>query len=116
MPHHSTRLHEPVALGALFAAGISLHVLWIANLITLRVPGAARSLSLVAELGPASGLFVLCVSVYAAIFLGTVFAFRGRDCEAARDGVFWFFLSSVVAFALLTLPFVAGFSATLQLQ
>ncbi len=116
MPHHSTRLHEPVALGALFAAGVSLHVLWIANLITLRAPGAARTMSLVPELGPASGLFALCALVYAVVFLGTVALFRGRDCEPARDGVFWFFLSSVVAFALLTLPFVAGFSATLRLE
>lgn len=116
MPHHSTRLHEPVALGALFAAGVSLHVLWITNLLTLRVPGASRTMSLIPELGPASGLFALCSLVYLVIWLGTIAVFRGRDCEPVRDGVFWFFLSSVVAFGLLTLPFVSGFSATLQLQ
>lgn len=115
MPHHSTRIHEPVALGALFAAGVSLHVLWMANLLTLRVPGAAQRLSLIPELGPASGLFALCALVYLVVWLGTMVVFRGRDCEPVRDGVFWFFLSSVVAFALLTLPFVSGFSATLQL-
>lgn len=110
MDHQHHRIHEPIALAALFACSVTLHVAWIANLVLVRIPSLAESLVRVPEFGPISGLYILIVGAYLVLFILTAFWFRGRDCTSAREGVFWLFVSSVVAFTLLTLPSVYAFS------
>lgn len=110
MHHEHHRIHEPVALAAIFACSVTLHVAWIANLILARLPLLAASFVRFPELGPISGLYILIGGVYLVLFVLTAFWFRGRDCTSAREGVFWFFVSSIVAFTLLTLPSVYTFS------
>lgn len=107
-PHH--RIHEPIALAALFACSVTLHGAWIANLFLVRIPSLASSLVRLPALGPISGLYTLMGGTYLTLFVLTAFWFRGRDCTPAREGVFWFFVSSVIAFTLLTLPSVYEFS------
>ena len=102
-------IHEPIALAALAAAAISLQALWILNLLSLRIVPVAEWLTLVPQLGPASGLYAFVASAYLVVFILSALLLRGRDCSHLRDGLFWFFAASLAAFAILTLPFVIGF-------
>ncbi len=111
---HHFRIHEPIALAVLAGAAASLHVLWIANVLIARVRPVAEALNVLPELGPVSGLSVIGLAAYVIVFIFVAFWFRGRDCMSARDRVFWFFVSSVIAFASLTLPFVSGFGKVIR--
>ncbi len=108
------RVHESVAAAALLAAGVTLHVLWIGNLLAVRIPAVRETFTLMPELGSASGLFCLAVAAYALVFFPAGVWFKGRDCSHARDPIFWFFIASVAAFALLTIPFVHGFGVAME--
>lgn len=110
MPTPSSRIHEPIALGALVAAALALHALWIGNLLVMRIPAVAQVFDLFPPLGPVSGLYDLVAIIYVVVFAAVALHYRGRDCSHARDGAFWLFVSSLVAFTVLTLPFVAGSS------
>ncbi len=112
MPTPSSRIHEPLALAALFAAGVSLHLLWMGNLLALRLVPVGEALDFLPSIGPMSGLYAIVAAAYVLTFAVVAVVFRGRDCTSAREGAFWFFVSAVIAFAVLTLPFVAGFGVT----
>jgi len=95
-----SRIHESIAVAALFAAGVSLHAAWIANLVWFRS-------SRVDVLGP---LYLFVDTVYVIIFILTVAWCRGRDCSDFRDRAYHFFLVSILIFSVMTLPIVYGFT------
>lgn len=94
-----SRVHESIAVAALFAAGVSLQTAWITNLVWFRT---SRSDAL-------GSLYLFVATVYAIIFVLTVAWCRGRDCSDFRDRAYHFFLISMLIFAAMTLPIVYGF-------
>ncbi len=95
-----SRIHESLAVAALFAAGVSLQAAWIANLVWFRM---ARVDSLMP-------LYVFVDTVFVIIFVLTVAWCRGRDCSDFRDRAYHFFLVSILIFSVMTLPIVYGFT------
>lgn len=103
------RVHEPIALGALLGASISLHAAWILNLLFTRLPTLENYLTLSERIGPVTGMYAVTgVTFLVAFGLATIW-FRGKDCAHFRSRAFWFFIASVAAFAVLTHPLVYEF-------
>ncbi|MEK7452225.1 MAG: hypothetical protein AAB664_02710 [Patescibacteria group bacterium] len=108
------RFHESVALAALFAASITLHVAWISNLLVARVPFFQQWFTLAPSVGPVSGLYAKSLFSFLVIFFCAAWYWRGKDCSHARKHLFQFFLISLLTFFLMTLPFVYQFSVTVE--
>lgn len=104
------RIHESLALAALFAGAVALHVAWIDNLLITRSQLIREFITLNPDIGPISGLYVDTLGAFFVAFLLAAFFWRGRDVSHWRDRVFWFFVTSIVIFLLMTLPFVYGFA------
>ncbi len=108
------RFHESIALAALFAASVTLHIAWISNLLVARVPFFRIWFSVVPSIGPVSGLYLKSLLVFLVLFVGGSFYWRGKDCSHLRKHIFHFFLFSIVAFFIMTLPFVYQFSVIVE--
>ncbi len=106
------RIHESLALSALFAGSVALHVAWIDNLLITRSVFIREFITLNPDIGPISGLYVDTLGAFFVSFLLAAFFWRGRDVSHWRDRVFWFFVTSIVVFLLMTLPFVYGFAVS----
>ncbi|MFA4845359.1 MAG: hypothetical protein WC654_02265 [Patescibacteria group bacterium] len=106
------RIHESLALAALFAGAIALHVAWIDNLLITRSPIFREFITLNPDIGPISGLYVDTLGAFFVAFLLAAFVWHGKDVSHWRDRVFWFFVTSIVIFLLMTLPFVYGFAVS----
>lgn len=108
------RFHESVACAALLAGSITLHVMWIVNLLVVRVPLLARLSSIVPAVGPISGMYVKALGSFVAVFFLACWYWRGKDCSHHRRSLLWFFLFSTVIFFVMTLPFVYAFSVRFE--
>lgn len=108
------RIHESLALSAMLSAAVTLQVAWIANLLVHRSEWMREQFTLIASIGPLSGLYLKTAIGYIFLFGIFVLIFRGRDCSHWRDRAFWFFLISVAMFLVLTLPIVYEFSISVQ--
>lgn len=103
------RIHESLALSALFAGAVALHVAWIDNLLITRSPIIRDWMILIPDVGSISGLYLDTLGAFFTTFLIAAAIWRGKDVAHWRDRVFWFFVVSIIAFLLMTLPFVYGF-------
>ena len=103
------RIHEPLALAALFAGSVALHVAWIDNLLLTRSVLIRDWMTLNPDIGPISGLYLDTLGAFLTTFLIACAIWRGRDVAHWRERVFWFFAGSVIVFMFMTLPFVYGF-------
>ena len=103
------RVHESVALAAIFAASVTLHVAWIVNLLVHRSETVWNWFLLDPDLGPISGMYTKTLITFFVIFVISSLLWRGRDCSHSRDRVFWFLVISIVMFLVMTLPFVYEF-------
>ncbi len=108
------RIHESLALAAFLSAAVTLQVAWMANLLAHRSEWVREQYTLVASVGPISGLYLKSAICYILLFGIFVLIFRGKDCSHWRDRVFWFFLISIAMFLVLTLPIVYQFSITVN--
>ncbi len=104
------RIHESVALGAFFSAGLTLQVAWIANLLVHRSETIRDLFNIIPVVGPISGLYFKTFITYILLFGLSVLFFKGRDCSVWRGRVFGFFYISIVMFFVLTMPVVYEFS------
>lgn len=95
------RPYEPVAVAAVAGAAASLHAAWIANLVLVRAGYA----------GPPHALYLFVGAVYAIILALTLAWCRGRGCADARERAMHALIVAVVAFLVMTCPFVYGFRA-----
>ncbi|MFH1404889.1 MAG: hypothetical protein ABIH21_02205 [Patescibacteria group bacterium] len=103
------RIHESVALSGLLALSISLNACWIANWFVERSEPVFNLLSISEKLGPVSGLYLCLAIVYVFTFWVGIAWFHGKDCSRFRDGIFWLFVASLIAFFVFTLPFLYEF-------
>ncbi len=103
------RVHESVALAAVFAASVTLHIAWIVNLVVHRSETVWEWFLLSEEIGPISGMYTKTLLSFFGILLVSWLFWRGRDCSHWRSRVFWFFIMSLIVFLLMTLPFVYEF-------
>ncbi len=110
----ASRFHESVACAALFAASLTLHVMWVVNLLVVRIPLIAQWFSLIPSIGPISGMYLKAVGSFVFFFVSSMLFWRGKDCSHHRTVLLPFFLFSLVCFFLMTLPFVYLFSVTVE--
>ena len=103
------KIHEPIALGALVAASMTLHSVWITNLLMDRSDSIFLLFTLSNRIGPVTGIYFFAALVYATVFGATTLWFRGKDCRAFRDRAFWFFMVSITAYTIMTIPAVYTF-------
>lgn len=103
-PFRRPRIHESVAISAVFAMAIALNVFWILNLLSSRLVSLKNTLTLVESVGPVTGLYLSMSLVFIVLWLIFLAFFRGRDCEPYREKAFWFYFVSVMAFIVLTFP------------
>ena len=108
------RVHESLALAAMFAAGLTLHLAWIINLLAHRDPVIAEFFTLHSDIGPLSGLYLNALIDYLIIFSLAVYFWRGKDLSKKRSRVFWFFVTAVALFFVLTMPIVYQFGIVIQ--
>jgi hypothetical protein len=103
------RIHESVALAALFSASLTLNVAWIANLIMHRSDQVWTWFELSQRVGPISGLYTKTLLTFFIALIAFWIFLRGKDCSHHRESVFWFFIASIATFLVMTLPLVYGF-------
>lgn len=104
------RVRESVALSAVFAGSIALHVAWIDHLLIRQSDVVAAWMNLRPEIGPISGLYLDVLGAFFVAFLLGLAFWRGKDVREWQERIFWFFISSIVVFVLMTMPFVYGFA------
>jgi len=108
------RFPESVACAVLFSGAITLHVIWMCNLLMSRSPQLQKLFSLGKEMGPVIGLYIFSWIVFALLFvLGIVF-WKSKDCSHHRDSMRTFFYASLIVFFVMTLPFVYQFSVLVE--
>ena len=103
------RIHEPIALSAIFATSVSLHIAWITNLAVARSETAYSLYSISGSVGPVSGLYLQTFVVFLVVFGLSTFFLAGRDVSHWRERVFWFLVLSIGIFLIMTMPFIFGF-------
>lgn len=108
------RFHESVACAALLAGSLALHVMWISNLLVVRIPFFARLFSIVPSIGPLSGLYTKASLTFLFVFFISVWYWKGKDCSHHRRSLLEFFLFSTLIFFVMTLPFVYSFSVRFE--
>ncbi len=102
--HH--RIHESVAFASVFAASITMQVAWIASVLVYRSAVITDLLTRQVDLGPISGLYLLSIATFFVFWMLTLLLVRGRDLSHWRDRIFWFFVTSVILFLIMTMPVV----------
>lgn len=108
------RVHESIVASALIAASVTLHVGWILNLLVVRVDAVQSWLTFSSSIGPVSGMYSIAIFSYLLLFLVSVAFLKGRDCSHIRSSIFGFFLFSLFAFFVMTLPFIYSFSLAVE--
>lgn len=102
------RIHEPIAVGAVIAAAVSLNVMWMLNLLSYRFAGLEQSLTLIPNVGTGTGLFLAGFITFLFVWACVAVLLRGRDCSDYRDRAFWFFVLTIVLYLVFTFPPVFG--------
>ncbi|EKD75552.1 MAG: hypothetical protein ACD_44C00100G0003 [uncultured bacterium] len=108
------RFHESVACAALLAGSLTLHVMWISNLLVVRVPFFTQLFSIVPSIGPLSGMYAKAGLTFLSIFLISGWYWKGKDCSHHRRSLLEFFLFSTLIFFVMTIPFVYSFSVRFE--
>lgn len=103
-----SRVHESVALAALFATSWALHVGWMTNLLVAKSSAMNRLFDVVPSIGPIAGIYLCSFTTGFVLFVAISLWLRGKDCTPMRHRAFAFFVFSVLMFALMTLPLVYG--------
>ena len=101
-----SRIHEPVAFSSVLAVSLSLHIAWIANVLVYRVKAVEVFFTLHPGIGPVSGLYSLTICSFLLFWFLFLLIFRGRDISHLRERVFWFFVTSIILFFVMTMPVV----------
>ncbi|HBR81106.1 MAG: hypothetical protein UX09_C0060G0009 [Candidatus Uhrbacteria bacterium GW2011_GWE2_45_35] len=100
------RIHESLSLAAVLSAAISLHALWIVNLLIGRYPDLTVYFDLASGLGIICGLYLFGLVVFF-FSLGTIAVFyKDKDCSHHRLNVFLFLLVSLIIYVIMTVPVV----------
>jgi hypothetical protein len=107
------RVHEPIAAAVLSAAGVVLHFAWVSNLLAHRSAQAKEWFTISDVIGPISGMLLADVVIFLITFGFLAFVWSGRDCSHKRNTIFWFFITSILAFFVMTLPIVYGFGVNI---
>ncbi len=107
------RVHEPVAAAALGAAGTVLHFAWISNLIVHRSVKAQDWFTISDTIGPMSGMLFADLIIFLLAFGFLTLIWSGKDCSHKRSGIYWFFISAIIAFFVMTLPVIFQFGVTI---
>lgn len=110
----NSRFHESIACATLLAGSITLHVMWICNLLVVRVPFIREWISVVPSVGPISGMYLKAISSFILVFLVASWYWKGKDCSHHRKHLTTLFLFSTLIFVIMTLPFVYSFSVTFE--
>ena len=108
------RFHESIACAALLAGALTLHVMWIVNLLVVRVPFIARFYTIVPSVGPISGMYLDAIGTFVFVFLFSGWYWRGKDCAHHRKSLLSFLLFSTFIFFVMTIPFVYSFSVRFE--
>lgn len=108
------RFHESIACAALLAGSVTLHVMWIVNLLVVRIPALARLYSVISTVGPIVGMYLEAFATFILVFLVSCWYWRGKDCSHHRRSLLWFFFFSTFIFFVMTLPFVYSFSVRFE--
>ncbi|OGL61597.1 hypothetical protein A3C09_00815 [Candidatus Uhrbacteria bacterium RIFCSPHIGHO2_02_FULL_47_44] len=116
MFHHlfKNRFHESIACAALLAGALTLQVMWIVNLLVVRIPFIARLYTIIPSVGPISGMYLKAIGTFVFVFLIAGWYWRGKDCSHHRKSLLSFFLFSTLIFFVMTLPFVYSFSVRFE--
>jgi len=109
MQFFKPRIHESIAIAAILAAAITLHGLWIANLLITRSPFVSGFFYGSSEKGAVSSLYIFGLLLFLVGWCVLSLIFKGRDCSHYRESAFWFFVASAIIFFVMTLPMVFGF-------
>ncbi len=109
-----SRIHESVALAAIFALSVTLHVAWLANLLAHKIPLVRAWFTVSADIGPVSGMYLFTLIVFVLFFGLGVLAWKGKDCSHWRERILWFFMVSLVVFFVMTLPIVYDFGVLVE--
>ncbi len=110
MQRTERHMKEHIAAGALIATSATLHLVWILAFIASRSVDFERFLSINHDAGLYSGLYGFSILFFILVFLITSIWFQNRDCSHNRKRFFEFFIFSVVAFVIMTIPMVFGLS------
>jgi hypothetical protein len=108
------RFHESVACAALLAGAFTLHVMWISNLLVVRVPFFTQLFTIAPSVGPLSGLYAKAGASFLFVFMISVWYWKGKDCAHHRKSLFEFFLFSTLIFFVMTIPLVYSFSVRFE--
>jgi len=103
------RIHESVAIAAVLSVALTLHGLWIINLLITRLPSVSGFFEGLTERGMVPSLYLFGTLLFLAVWCILALFFKGRDCSHHRESTFWFLVASVVIFFVMTLPVVFGF-------
>lgn len=109
-PFSRSRIHESVAIAAVFAMALALNAFWTVNLISARWFAFQSAMTLSDAVGPVTGFYLLSALIFAASWIVLAVFFRGRDCAPYREKAFWFFFASTMAFLVFTFPPVYSLS------
>lgn len=108
------RFHESIACATLLAGSLTLHVMWISNLLVVRVPYFKALYSIIPAIGPISGMYLKAMVIFLIVLFSASLYWKGKDCSHQRKHLTTFFLFSTLIFIVMTLPFVYAFSVTFE--
>lgn len=108
MQFFKLRIHESIAMAAILAAAITMHGLWIANLLITRLPAVAGFFEGLASRGAVPSLYLFGLLLFLVAWCILSLIFKGRDCSHHRESAFWFFVVSLIIFFVMTMPMVFG--------
>ncbi len=108
------RIHESLALSAVFALSVTLHVAWLTNLLVHKIPAIQEWFTVSHTIGPVSGMYLFTLISFVLVFGVGVLVWRGRDCSHWRDRILWFFVVSLLVFFIMTLPIVYDFGVAVE--
>lgn len=108
------RFHESIACATLLAGSITLHVMWICNLLVVRVPMIREWYSIVPSIGPIFGMYLDAAGAFLSVLIFASWYWKGKDCSHHRKHLTTFFLFSTLIFIIMTLPFVYSFSVRFE--
>ncbi|HBK34499.1 MAG: hypothetical protein UU08_C0008G0032 [Candidatus Uhrbacteria bacterium GW2011_GWE2_40_58] len=105
---------ESLALAATFAAAVTLTFAWILNLLVTRVDVFYEWFVFSERFGVVSGLYFSASIIYLVSLFLMLCWYRNKDCSHQRENVFWFFLSALFVFFVMTLPGIFSFEIFVQ--
>ena len=102
----SRRIHESIAISSFVAGSFALQIAWMTNVLVYRSDVVADRLTVVSDIGPVSGLYLITICTFFIVFLIALVFSKGRDVSHWRERVYWFFLTSVILFLVMSMPVI----------